>query len=418
MKKGKKLYVPALRGAIGDWVYYSSLLSASQISDWIETVKNIREAKSLEEVLQRELKSRIAGISKYLTTDDTRFFNSIIIGVFDGIPDWFEFELKSGPNLKLETSTETEILDSVGVLVFNGDERMFAIDGQHRVEGIKLALTKAKNEDITSDQFSVIFIAHNDTELGMKRTRKLFSDINKNAKPVSKGDKVIIDEQELTAITARRLYAKYKHFKGGQLIAPTENAKLDKNDTVHFTNLIALDKVCSILKKSFKIDKGTLEWEEVNVIKFYTLSSTFFDFLIKYLPEYNSYFVKNTLTLETARLNNRYLSFRPVGLFLLAKLWEYYYRNDNLNFLQQNISKISLIMPQSQLNGILWNNGKMEVKTFNQTFAFDFALYLLGETLEYEGLVKRYREILKDDSLNLPKPIISKIVKRSEKKNN
>ena len=41
-----KLILIALRGVIGDWVYYSSLMTASQIYDWIQTAKDIREAKS------------------------------------------------------------------------------------------------------------------------------------------------------------------------------------------------------------------------------------------------------------------------------------------------------------------------------------------------------------------------------------
>ena len=43
----------------------------------IKPVKNIREHKNLDEVLQRDLKDRKKAIAKYLLTDKSRFFNSI-----------------------------------------------------------------------------------------------------------------------------------------------------------------------------------------------------------------------------------------------------------------------------------------------------------------------------------------------------
>jgi len=403
MKNNKeKLVVPALRGSIGDWVYYSSLMNANQITEWIETAKNIREAKSLEEVLQRELKPRIKNIANYLKNDNARFFNSIIIGVFDGVPDWVEFDMAKADNIIDDINAREYIKQSFGLLVFQGNEKMFAIDGQHRVEGIKQALQENKNKEVTADQFSVIFIAHTDTKDGMKRSRKLFSDINKNAKPVSKGDKVIIDEQELNAITARRIFAEYKYFENGKLIAPSENAKLDKDDVSHFTNLLAIYKVCSILKPLFKKEPKTLDFDENNVTKLQAIVTDFFDFIIENLPEYKAYFISKTLTLTTARHNNSYLAFRPIGLFLLARIWLHFKKTGNIDTFKNKLTKLSFILPASPFNEILWVKGKIEPKEFNQKFAVDFGLYLLGEETNKENLVNRYQTIMKNQSINLP----------------
>ena len=179
----EKLILPTLRGCVGDWVYYSSLMNASQISSWIETAKNIREAQSLEEVLQRDLQKRIKNIAKYIKSDESRFFNSIIVGVFDGIPNWVEFEFPTEAKKIIgDNKLNENIKKSMGLLIFEGNEKMFAIDGQHRVEGIKEALKNSNNN--LDDEYSIIFIAHTDDKLGMKRSRKLFSDINKNVLPV------------------------------------------------------------------------------------------------------------------------------------------------------------------------------------------------------------------------------------------
>ena len=134
--KTAKLILPCLRGLIGDWVYYSTLMTAEQISNWIKTAKDIREAKTLDEELQRDLKERKKQIAKYLLADKSRFFNSIIVGVFDGIPDWREFDLSKAQEEYTDQFNSKYFKESLGLMVFNGDEKMFAIDGQHRVAEI------------------------------------------------------------------------------------------------------------------------------------------------------------------------------------------------------------------------------------------------------------------------------------------
>ena len=169
--KNYKIALPCLRGVIGDWVYYSSLMSAKQISESVSTVKEIREATNLDEVLQRKLKERKADIARYILNNDSRFFNSIILGVFGGVPNWIEFDLGEKFETQLNDDDIENSESSMGIMVFEGNENIFAIDGQHRVEGIKIALEK-NFEAIQDDQYSVIFIAHLDNEEGRIRTRR------------------------------------------------------------------------------------------------------------------------------------------------------------------------------------------------------------------------------------------------------
>ena len=152
-------------------------MTAQQITERIEPVPQIRESKSLDEYLQRELKPRSLGIAKYIQREPHRFFSSIVVGVFDSLPDWISFDLaKVAVTTGMEHDKEVE--DSLGLLIFDGTERMFAIDGQHRVKGIQIALEQNASEPLT-DQYSVLFVAHVDDKPGRIRTRRLFSDINK-----------------------------------------------------------------------------------------------------------------------------------------------------------------------------------------------------------------------------------------------
>ena len=413
MKK-QKLVLPCLRAVIGDWVYYSSIMSAQQVSDWVLPVKDIRESKELDEYLQRELKEeKRIKISKYLLSDKQHFFNSIIIGIFGNVPEWIALSYMSEKYKGRIIMNEDEIKnisESSGLMVFKGDEQMFALDGQHRVEGIKHALVKSNPESdktsFLSDQFSVIFVGHLDDKPGKKRSRKLFSDINKNAKPVGRVDKIKIDEEDINAIVSRRIFAEYKYFKNTKLIALSETSNLEKDDMTHFANLATLDTVCKKLKKLYKKQKGLPDWDEKNIESFYNIVQGFYDFVIDVIPEYKQFFVTKKLTLKDARENNKYILFRPIGIKLLAILYSNFY--SDLKFLKLNLPKISFVMPESPLNKVIWTKGKMSAATANQNLAYNLVLYILDKYPQGKltELKNKFMEITRADKAVLPKKVV------------
>ena len=63
-----------------------------------------------------------------------------------------------------------------GILILNGEEKLFAIDGQHRTKAIKDALKEKPS--IKEEEVAVIFIAHSESDEGLIRTRRLFSTLN------------------------------------------------------------------------------------------------------------------------------------------------------------------------------------------------------------------------------------------------
>ena len=408
----KSIVLPALRGLIGDWVFYSSLMSARQVSDWIQSAKDIREAKSLDEVLQRDLNARKKQISDYLLKTDSRFFNSIIVGVYGGLPDWMEFDIEDKIS-EINLPHDKSLPESMGLLIFNGEEKMFAIDGQHRVAGIEIAIntddaSALEKRVLMDDTFSVIFLAHIDDELGRKRTRKLFSDINKNAKPVAKSDKIVIDEEDICSIVTRRVYGEYSHFNNGALIDISSKSNVDKDNKEHFTNLDNLHKVSTILKKLYNKKRNSLDWEEENVLALKKVNFEFFDFIIHNIVEYQDFFISRTNNLQLFREGNKYLLFRPIGITLLARLYVYFKLKDKLNYFKEKVTSISFVFPDSPLNKVLWNKGKMEAKSVNQNLAYDLILYILGEydSHKLDQLRERYRDITKNDEANLPEKVI------------
>ena len=408
----KKMIIPCVRGVQGDWVHYSSVMDAQQIADWVEAAKDIKVARSLDEYLQRTLKAREKEIATYILENEHHFFNSLLIGVYEGVPELIEFDLsKKFGELGREVSENDE---SVGLLIFNGQESMFAIDGQHRVKGIIEALKidndkPAPERNIVYDKFPIIFLAHIDDENGRKRTRRLFSDINKKAKAIPMKDTVIIDEEDISAIVARKVFAENKYFNNGKLIdIESDSRNLEKDNITHFTNLSNLYTAIRKLKPLYKKAEDSKEIDDVNIQSLYAIVNGFIEFVVKNKIEYNKFFVKKTITLKKLRRQNRHLLFRPIGFTLIARIYAHFSKTDRLYLLEKHINKLSFIMPNSPFNRILWNNGKMEADSKNQTLAYNLSLYLFREKVPRKTireLTSDFRNITKNDLAPLPEQI-------------
>ena len=181
--------IPAIKGKIGETIYYIANLTFQQINQLVKRVDSeLHTSTSLKEEIQRSLSDNYIKIKQYILTRDDHFFNSLVLAVYDGLPVWTEIRYE----------LEEEWYHNVGVLHFNGDEKIFPVDGQHRVEGIKAALRE--KSEIASETISVILIGHNNTPEGMEKSRRIFSTLNRYAKPVRLGDIIALDEDDVVAI--------------------------------------------------------------------------------------------------------------------------------------------------------------------------------------------------------------------------
>ena len=205
-KAPSELVLPALRGIMGDWVYYSCLMSLDELSERVHYARDIHKHSALSQMIQRQLDGRrSAKIADYLKRQPQRFFNSLVVATYGGNPSWHALEDVRNVSEKDELAgLNQEIVESVGFLTLRGDENLFALDGQHRLAGIKRIIKDGIDQD-PYDEVSVIFVAHKATDEGLERTRRLFTTLNKTARPVSKGDIIALDEDDVMAICVRRL---------------------------------------------------------------------------------------------------------------------------------------------------------------------------------------------------------------------
>lgn len=181
----KKLHLPCLRGSLGDWTYYSTVMKVKDVvsNQRIITVPESQElySKNINQILQREIdKNRIAKISKYLLNNEEHFFSSIIVAIHKGNPEWSDIDIEERltvNNKPIDDNDLNFIENKFGILSLSGEEEIFALDGQHRLVGLRDAFKK--DESIGEEEISLIYVIHN--SLNIERTRRLFTVLNRYA---------------------------------------------------------------------------------------------------------------------------------------------------------------------------------------------------------------------------------------------
>ena len=194
-----KTFVPAFKAHVGDWEYYLCLMSYAQVAREIQFAYELGGNDSLRTMIQRGISERTKEITAYLRTNEHRFLGSLVVAAWGGHPEYIPLEM--------DDSAEQSVLAGMdrnfGVLSFDGTQKFFALDGQHRLRAIKDATNQ--DPDLGSDDIGVIVVPHFDTEDGKVATRRLFSNINKNAVRTTGSENIALDEDDGFAIITRRL---------------------------------------------------------------------------------------------------------------------------------------------------------------------------------------------------------------------
>jgi DNA sulfur modification protein DndB len=171
-----KLYLSSTRGIIGDWIYYPALMKFKDIAERVNLAHEICESNiSLDIVHQDVIEKGGQEIKNYLTSHKQRFLNSLIVAVYGGSPSWYGItDLRANETLGVNANEiPDEVIESIGILSFSGDEKFFALNGQDQLIGIRHAVEE--NSELGEDELVVIFIAHQTDEEGIKRTQELFN---------------------------------------------------------------------------------------------------------------------------------------------------------------------------------------------------------------------------------------------------
>lgn len=389
------LVVPSIRAHMGTWVYYICSLKMRDIATRISMAAEVHESKSLDELLQRALTDRSSEIKNYLLSQKQRFFNALVVGTYGGNPQWYELDIMepmSNQAVALDLGPLPEYIDgALGILKLGESGTLFAIDGQHRVAGIRAAVQE--NAELGDEEVCVIFVravtkTHRaeDAE-GFERTRRLFTTLNRYARPVSKRDIIALDEDDVIAITTRYLVENYDLFR--DKVSSSQPRSLHPDDQQSFTTIITLyDAINAYLRDRVR---GWEEFKRVRppdtvIAESQRRALDFWENFIIYFPPLQE--VKDSLPeAEVAgryrsRLRGGHLLFRPVGLLLVVRVVKRLVNEEfSLQEALERIAKSPMQLDEAPWVGLLWDatNKLMQTAPERQRVAERLLLYSIGD---------------------------------------
>lgn len=246
-------YVPAIKAKMGDWTYYITKMKFGEVEKSVELAEKIHSHKDLDDLIQRDLSKRVEDMTEFLLKEPQRFYGSLVVAIYMGNPVFHP----------IRVTEDHKIVDSVnhdfGFLQMDGSQTYFALDGQHRLESIKAAC-EVKPE-LRAEDISVIILKHDSSKTGMQRTRRLFTKLNRYAKPTDEKTNIAIDEDDAVAILTRQMIREYAPL-AGLIKVDTASKQLSRSDRKFLTTMRTFYECNVEIAKGFRegldVDKDFL----------------------------------------------------------------------------------------------------------------------------------------------------------------
>lgn len=396
--------IPAIRAKIGNWTYYITTLTFQQVSDNISKVDDhLHKSQSLKELIQRSISNNYLSIKEYIIKQPELFFNALVLAVYDDYPNWTEIEVRY----------DNEETYQLGLLDFPANHKIFPLDGQHRVEGIKAAIIEDK--EMGKQQIAAIFVGHKNDETGMQKSRRLFSTLNRYAKPVTMDDIIALDEDDSIAITTRELLETFDLFTSNR-VTKNKNKAIHDSDKVSFTSIITLYDCNYELLKLFRRQRkqeSPLPERDNKTLKEYlkfrpdeSELTLYHDFCKSFWTTFleKSDIIKEFLLSKQAfpatpyrnSNNGGNLLFRPVGLFPTIQAAIEIKKRTNKSWLLifEGINTLNLNINSAPWLQVVWNPYENIMIMNNQGMTKLFLIYLFDPTLlrdfELQALKLKY----------------------------
>lgn len=392
------LHLPCLRGVIGNWTYFCSVMKIKDIVGRIITVSESKElyATNINEILQREINTkRVDQIKEYINNNPEHFFSSIIVAIYQGNPIWSDFDIESHFRIEnncLDTKEIEFIENKLGILSLSGEEIIFALDGQHRIKGIREAYKY--NPMIGEEEVSLTIVVHNHNE--KQRTRRLFTVLNKYAQKPKEAELIILDEDDCAAIITRRLLECHSVLSLTNAISNSNIASIPTNDFISFSTLVMINRINKELLRKYRIDYTKRPTKE-ELCKFYKVCNEFWDFFftqfsqIKDIIETNKSFYFNNGDLYNR--NNQTggsLLLRPIGQFIFAQIYNVFKEQNQLDILAEKVKLIDFNLNGCLCKYITWHNKIIGKSVSLQRNIFYYVLGITQNESIHQDISKVY----------------------------
>lgn len=325
--------IGCIRAYLGSIEYYVAKMTAGQLVDSVGFATEMPEWENMsaDEKIQRTLDVNrvISDIVPYFIEDPDKFFGSLIVDIYQGF-DELEFESVGSVISNLPAAYKQPLRD-IGFLTFPGNERLIALDGQHRLLALRIAIKgisglpagAKKNAswdalkphpELAGEELSVIFVKH-DSNL---KIRKIFNKVNRYAKQTSRSDNIITADDDIFAVITRRLISDNEPLaaiNGIDLVNPKNNTIPDRSKNL--TTLSTLHNVAETLLKDKKYSDKVLP-SESEVEEAYKLVASFWKDSLENIVAFREY-IKLTKENQTiSGLRSKNILLKPVTQMALA----------------------------------------------------------------------------------------------------
>ena len=414
-----KLILPALRGIMGDWVYYSCLMNLKELNSRVHYAKEIHKSESLSEMIQRDLdEKRSKDIAEYLETQEQRFLNSLVVAVYGGQPNWFALsEVRNSRDITELQDISPEIIESVGFLILRGDEKLFVLDGQHRLAGIKKIIGEGLEQD-PFDEVSVLFVGHESSDEGLRRTRRLFTTINKTATPVSKSAIIALDEDDVMAICVRRLIEESSLF-GADRIAYVAHNNMPTANKTSLTTIGNLYDVLTILftkarsgltKAKAELQKNRPSDEVLDL--YFEFSRSYFSFLLMHFEELEEYHGAASTGIVVEKYRGTHggkALFRPIGLEVFTLIVARLTIDMSIDQAVKLVSVLPRDLSSAPYAGVMWDPKRRTILNKQKALLRELLCYMIGKNgtnYPEQVLLEKYRIATGDEFASLPPKLV------------
>ena len=364
---------------------------------------------------------RVSRIADYLIKQGQHFFPAIVVGVTLGEPTWYEIDVEDQPLFGFSGSN-FEITNRLGLLELDGTEELYAIDGQHRIAGIREALRQLKNsreteeyERLANESLSVIFVSADIRQPGYhQRVRRLFSTLNKEAKRVSIAETIALDEDDAAAIVTRWLATQSKLLnKTAQGRSDKTLIQLGRTNEIRLSNRHSITTIVALyrfverafqselteLRKEYDVDRP----DEERLENLYNLAKSVWENIAEYdlaIADVAGSDPAEERASTYRSANGGHILFRPVGLQAFSgALGVLRSRGIDTARGVRNLCTLPRQISQPPWSYVLWNPNTRRMINSNNTVAEALFLHMLGENPRSAGydLRGKYDNLLRDD---------------------
>jgi DNA sulfur modification protein DndB len=324
VKQTPSYQFPCVRGIQSGCEYYTSMIPVRLLSKLFVLES---EEMPAEMRAQRKLNvSRAHKLKDYVLTSEKYTLSSVTVSI----------DVPSAQSKQFEF---VEIQSDIGILNVPMDSRFLIADGQHRIEGLKLALTE--NPDFQDETISCVIFLHS----GLERAQTMFHDLNYHASKPNKSLNLLYDHRSNESELARQvmkgvpIFAQYTDAEQTTLSAKSSKVftfnAIDEANKYLFTN--------SQLSESEKVEKAIAFWQAVTTE----------------LPEWERLLAKKYAPSD---VRQNYICGHAIALCGLAHLGFYLLRQQNWE------AKLK----QVELRTVDWNKSNSE---FNDKIIFGGRIY-------------------------------------------